>query len=121
SADGVVTEVLRTGVAAAVTVETGQRVGAASFEFVAEYVAGLVGVRSLFGSHAAIIPLPHRVGSRAATLAVMTQRVDDSTDGPDEAPGAHYVQSLDRGLAVIRAFGEGNAVLTLSEVARATE
>jgi len=51
----------------------------------------------------------------------MTQRVDDSTDGPDESPGAHYVQSLDRGLAVIRAFGEGNAVLTLSEVARATE
>lgn len=34
--------------------------------------------------------------------------------------GAHYVQSLDRGLAVIRAFGENADVLTLSEVARAT-
>jgi len=33
---------------------------------------------------------------------------------------AHYVQSLERGLAVIRAFGADSPSLTLSEVARAT-
>jgi IclR family pca regulon transcriptional regulator len=33
---------------------------------------------------------------------------------------AHYVQSLDRGLAVIRAFGPDTPELTLSDVARAT-
>ena len=40
---------------------------------------------------------------------------------PAEQPGAHHVQSLDRGLAVIRAFGESAPALTLSEVARATD
>ncbi|TVT22205.1 helix-turn-helix domain-containing protein [Amycolatopsis rhizosphaerae] len=33
---------------------------------------------------------------------------------------AHHVQSLDRGLAVIRAFGKGTPELTLSDVARLT-
>lgn len=43
------------------------------------------------------------------------------SETPDEQPGAHFVQSLDRGLAVIRAFGENADALTLSEVARATD
>ena len=34
--------------------------------------------------------------------------------------GAHFVQSLERGLAVIRAFGPDDPELTLSDVARAT-
>jgi IclR family pca regulon transcriptional regulator len=34
--------------------------------------------------------------------------------------GAHFVQSLERGLAVIRAFGADRPALTLSEVARET-
>ncbi|WP_020666710.1 IclR family transcriptional regulator domain-containing protein [Amycolatopsis nigrescens] len=34
--------------------------------------------------------------------------------------GAHHVQSLERGLAVIKAFGSGAAELTLSDVARTT-
>jgi IclR family transcriptional regulator, pca regulon regulatory protein len=34
--------------------------------------------------------------------------------------GAHFVQSLERGLAVIRAFGANSPELTLSDVARAT-
>ncbi|NIH79034.1 IclR family transcriptional regulator domain-containing protein [Amycolatopsis viridis] len=34
--------------------------------------------------------------------------------------GAHHVQSLERGLAVIRAFGAGAPELTLSDVARST-
>lgn len=34
--------------------------------------------------------------------------------------GAHYVQSLERGLAVIRAFGASAPELTLSEVAKST-
>ena len=38
----------------------------------------------------------------------------------DGARGAHFVQSLERGLAVIRAFGADSPSLTLSEVARAT-
>ena len=38
----------------------------------------------------------------------------------DGARGAHFVQSLERGLAVIRAFGADAPSLTLSEVARAT-
>ncbi|MQA15392.1 MAG: helix-turn-helix domain-containing protein [Pseudonocardiaceae bacterium] len=40
------------------------------------------------------------------------------TTGPDRA--GHYVQSLERGLAVIRAFGADRPALTLSDVARAT-
>ncbi|GAA1676105.1 IclR family transcriptional regulator domain-containing protein [Fodinicola feengrottensis] len=35
--------------------------------------------------------------------------------------GAHFVQSLERGLAVIRAFDADHVQLTLSDVARATE
>ncbi|MFD2419578.1 IclR family transcriptional regulator [Amycolatopsis pigmentata] len=38
----------------------------------------------------------------------------------DEPRGAHHVQSLERGLAVIRAFGARSPELTLSDVARAT-
>ena len=38
----------------------------------------------------------------------------------DGGRAAHYVQSLERGLAVIRAFGADTPSLTLSEVARAT-
>ncbi|AXB44410.1 IclR family transcriptional regulator [Amycolatopsis albispora] len=38
----------------------------------------------------------------------------------DETRGAHHVQSLDRGLAVIRAFGADAPELTLSDVARTT-
>jgi IclR family transcriptional regulator, pca regulon regulatory protein len=38
----------------------------------------------------------------------------------DGGRAAHYVQSLQRGLAVIRAFGADTPSLTLSEVARAT-
>jgi IclR family pca regulon transcriptional regulator len=38
----------------------------------------------------------------------------------DEPRGAHFVQSLERGLAVIRAFDADNPELTLSDVARAT-
>jgi IclR family pca regulon transcriptional regulator len=40
------------------------------------------------------------------------------TDGPER--GAHFVQSLARGLAVIRAFDAGSPELTLSDVARKT-
>jgi IclR family pca regulon transcriptional regulator len=43
--------------------------------------------------------------------------------GPDNGSGGHgpdFVQSLERGLAVIRAFGPETPQLTLSEVARAT-
>ncbi|GAB2975106.1 IclR family transcriptional regulator [Amycolatopsis acidiphila] len=40
-------------------------------------------------------------------------------DDPQER-AAHHVQSLDRGLAVIRAFNAGAPELTLSDVARAT-
>jgi IclR family pca regulon transcriptional regulator len=50
----------------------------------------------------------------------------DADDLPGEAPGrpparnSDFVQSLDRGLAVIRAFGPDRERLSLSEVARAT-
>ncbi len=43
-----------------------------------------------------------------------------SAAGLDGGRAAHYVQSLERGLAVIRAFGADTPSLTLSEVARAT-
>ena len=50
---------------------------------------------------------------------------DPQLDETDETEDAHeragyHVQSLERGLAVIRAFGAGTPELTLSEVARAT-
>lgn len=38
----------------------------------------------------------------------------------DDTRGAHHVQSLERGLAVIRAFNAGAPELTLSDVARTT-
>jgi IclR family pca regulon transcriptional regulator len=38
----------------------------------------------------------------------------------DEPRGAHFVQSLERGLAVIRAFDADHPALTLSDVARST-
>jgi IclR family pca regulon transcriptional regulator len=41
-------------------------------------------------------------------------------DGEPAHRGAHHVQSLERGLAVIKAFHAGAAELTLSDVARAT-
>ena len=47
-------------------------------------------------------------------------RPPSSPSDGDEARAAHFVQSLDRGLAVIRAFDEHNPELTLSDVARAT-
>ena len=46
----------------------------------------------------------------------------EPVDGaPHEAADAGFVQSLARGLAVIRAFDEDHPEMTLSEVARATE
>lgn len=41
-------------------------------------------------------------------------------EGGRRLGGSNFVQSLDRGLAVIRAFGAGHPSLTLSEVAQAT-
>src|SRR5215470_14203570 len=43
-----------------------------------------------------------------------------ATDGSPAARNSEFVQSLDRGLAVIRAFGPDRERLSLSEVARAT-
>jgi IclR family transcriptional regulator, pca regulon regulatory protein len=47
-------------------------------------------------------------------------RPSSSPSDGEEARAAHFVQSLDRGLAVIRAFDEHNPELTLSDVARVT-
>ena len=43
-----------------------------------------------------------------------------SSPSEEEPRAAHFVQSLERGLAVIRAFDEHNPELTLSDVARST-
>lgn len=43
-----------------------------------------------------------------------------SPDDPGKSGGAHFVRSLQRGLTVITAFGDGADALTLSEVARKT-
>jgi len=43
-----------------------------------------------------------------------------TSDDPEDARAPHFVQSLERGLAVIRAFDEHNVELTLSDVARST-
>jgi IclR family transcriptional regulator, pca regulon regulatory protein len=45
---------------------------------------------------------------------------DVTDDGDERGRGADFVQSLERGLAVIRAFDADHAELTLSEVARLT-
>jgi IclR family pca regulon transcriptional regulator len=47
-------------------------------------------------------------------------RPPSSPSDEESARGAHFVQSLERGLAVIRAFDEHNPELTLSDVARST-
>jgi IclR family transcriptional regulator, pca regulon regulatory protein len=46
--------------------------------------------------------------------------VSDEVTDLEGGRAAHFVQSLERGLAVIRAFGADTPQLTLSEVARAT-
>jgi IclR family transcriptional regulator, pca regulon regulatory protein len=58
--------------------------------------------------------------SRDSELAAegTERRRDDPTT--TKARGSDFVQSLERGLAVIRAFGADHPSLTLSEVARAT-
>ena len=43
-----------------------------------------------------------------------------TSDGPEDARAPHFVQSLERGLAVIRAFDAEHPELTLSDVARST-
>ena len=47
-------------------------------------------------------------------------RPPSSPSEGEEGRAPHFVQSLERGLAVIRAFDEHNPELTLSDVARAT-
>jgi len=47
-------------------------------------------------------------------------RPSSSPSDGEEARAPHFVQSLERGLAVIRAFDEHNPELTLSDVARST-
>ena len=47
-------------------------------------------------------------------------RPPSSPSEGEEARAPHFVQSLERGLAVIRAFDEHNPELTLSDVARST-
>ena len=47
-------------------------------------------------------------------------RPPSSPSDGDEPRAAHFVQSLERGLAVIRAFDEHHPELTLSDVARST-
>ena len=57
-------------------------------------------------------------GSASASAAAVSTsaRISEGTHARD----ADFVQSLDRGLAVIRAFGPDRERLSLSEVARAT-
>src|SRR6266536_1510769 len=56
-----------------------------------------------------------RGSSGASVFAMRTQSAASSS-----AQGHDYVQSLDRGLSVIRAFSHDDPRLTLSDVARAT-
>jgi IclR family pca regulon transcriptional regulator len=52
---------------------------------------------------------------------MISKTLDAAAGAVDRAPrGAHFVQSLERGLAVIRAFDAEHPELTLSDVARAT-
>lgn len=48
-------------------------------------------------------------------------RKDDMTTEEGPGRGAHFVQSLERGLTVVRAFSAERPSMTLSEVARATD
>ena len=60
-------------------------------------------------------------GGRTDTVSTCASRVrmrPSSSTSEGRAP--HFVQSLERGLAVIRAFDEHNVELTLSDVARST-
>ncbi|MGW3966814.1 IclR family transcriptional regulator domain-containing protein [Amycolatopsis sp. NPDC005003] len=53
-------------------------------------------------------------------MDVTRPSLDVRLDGEPAHRGAHHVQSLERGLAVIKAFHAGASELTLSDVARAT-
>jgi IclR family transcriptional regulator, pca regulon regulatory protein len=56
----------------------------------------------------------------ALACRAMSGRIADESDDGSATPRSDYVQSLDRGLAVIRAFGPDRERLSLSDVARAT-
>jgi IclR family transcriptional regulator, pca regulon regulatory protein len=56
----------------------------------------------------------------AAARAAATDRPDRAAADGGQPRNSDFVQSLDRGLAVIRAFGPDRERLSLSEVARAT-
>jgi IclR family pca regulon transcriptional regulator len=54
-------------------------------------------------------------------FSTLSRRTTMTTGGNDDGQrGTHYVQSLERGLAVIKAFDAENPQLTLSDVARLT-
>src|SRR5215475_4285893 len=63
-----------------------------------------------------------RIANDGATAKVTGSGPARADAGDDSRPAARsdFVQSLDRGLAVIRAFGPDRERLSLSEVARAT-
>src|SRR6185312_10772743 len=71
-----------------------------------------------------------RIGRSRSRKRCWVRRVTDVAKPDDDAAGAvsstraargsDFVQSLERGLAVIRAFDETRPELTLSDVARAT-
>jgi IclR family transcriptional regulator, pca regulon regulatory protein len=70
------------------------------------------------GARAAARP---RSDSAVRSASARPGRPDhEVTEGPGPARNSDFVQSLDRGLAVIRAFGPDRDRLSLSEVARAT-
>src|SRR5215831_15526322 len=59
-------------------------------------------------------------GASGPTKAVRSRPAADLNNSASPARSSDFVQSLDRGLAVIRAFGPDRERLSLSEVARAT-
>jgi IclR family transcriptional regulator, pca regulon regulatory protein len=66
---------------------------------------------------------PRRDATPSTTLGDVKTGTSGGTGDPaqrTERKSSEFVQSLDRGLAVIRAFGPGRDRLTLSEVARET-
>jgi IclR family pca regulon transcriptional regulator len=61
-----------------------------------------------------------RTSGRTANDGSSAEAGGSSAAAPSRARNSDFVQSLDRGLAVIRAFGPDRERLSLSEVARAT-
>src|SRR5699024_4780253 len=64
---------------------------------------------------------PHPTGVRHENISDGAEQIQEGPMSHEQSRGTHFVQSLERGLMVVRAFSAEQPSMTLSEVARVTD